>query len=337
MGEAKTVLVTGGAGFIGTIVTRQLLERGWRVRILDNFYRPDRTRLDALRSAAALEIIEGDVRYRAAVDRAMAGVDRVVHLAALCINKSIADPTESFEVNLLGSQHVFESAAEHRVARVVFASSASVYGDPKRLPMRETDAPDPRTPYCISKLAGEQALRFYAERRQLSWMALRFFNVYGPGQQTDAYYTSVILTFLRRLARGEAPAIDGDGAQSMDFIHVEDVARAVVLAVEAGSSGEVLNVGSGTQTTIADLARVLIAHMGVDIQPEFRPRPVLVSRRCADVTRIREVLGWTPTIDVELGLRTVVEHLRSSGDLAAAPAGAPQAAAVAASQLVGRR
>jgi UDP-glucose 4-epimerase len=245
----------------------------------------------------------------------MAGVDRVAHLAALCINKSIADPTESFDVNLLGSQHVFESAAEHRVNRVVFASSASVYGDPKRLPMREADPPDPRTPYCISKLAGEHALRFYAERRQLPWMALRFFNVYGPGQQTDAYYTSVILTFLRRLARGEAPIIDGDGAQSMDFVHVDDVARAVVMALESDASGEVLNVGSGSQTTIADLARILIVHMGVGIDPVFRPRPVLVSRRSADVNRIREVLGWTPTIKVEDGLRSVVNHLKSSGEL----------------------
>ena len=130
------------------------------MRVFDNFYRPDQDRLAALSGEAHFEVVEGDVRYRAMVDRAMKGVDRVVHLAALAINKSIAAPTESFDVNLLGTQHVVESACEAGVDRLVFTSSASVYGDPKKLPMSESDAPDPRTPYCISKLAGEHLLRF---------------------------------------------------------------------------------------------------------------------------------------------------------------------------------
>jgi len=303
--------VTGGAGFIGSHVAQQLLQRGWRVRVLDNFYRPDHNRLADLQGHQHFEIVEGDVRYRAVVDRAMKGADRVVHLAALAINKSVAAPTESFDVNLMGTQHVVESACEAGVDRLVFSSSASVYGDPKKLPMSEADEPDPRTPYCISKLAGEQLLRFYGETRALSWMALRFFNVYGPGQRTDAYYTSVVLTFLRRIANGEAPVIDGDGEQSMDFIHVDDIARSLVMAVENDVSGCVLNVGTGISTTIRDLARILIEHMGVDVQPVFRPRPVLVTRRAADISRIQEVLGWQPTIDVEDGLRTVVDAFKA--------------------------
>jgi UDP-glucose 4-epimerase len=258
-----------------------------------------------------IEIVEGDVRYRALVDRAMRGVDRVVHLAALAINKSVAAPTESFDVNLMGTQHVAEAACEAGVSRFVFSSSASVYGDPQKLPMSETDEPSPRTPYCISKLASEHMLRFYAETKGLSWMALRFFNVYGPGQRTDAYYTSVVLTFLRRIANGDAPVIDGDGEQSMDFVHVHDIARSLVMALESDVSGEVLNVGTGIATTIRDLARILIQHMGAPVQPIFRPRPVLVTRREADISRIREVLGWEPTVGVEEGLRTVVDEFKA--------------------------
>lgn len=311
MTDNGTVLVTGGAGFIGSHLTVQLLQRGWRVRIFDNFYRPDQRRVAELVGHDRLEIVEGDVRYRALVDRAMRGVDRVVHLAALAINKSVAAPTESFDVNLMGTQHVAESACEAGVERFVFASSASVYGDPKKLPMSEDDEADPRTPYCISKLAGERLLAFFEETQGLSWMALRFFNVYGPGQRTDAYYTSVVLTFLRRIANGEAPVIDGDGEQSMDFIHVDDIARSLVMALESEVSGTVLNVGTGVSTSIRDLARILIQHMGVDVEPVFRPRAVLVSRRAADISRITDVLGWHPMIDVDAGLRTVVDEFKA--------------------------
>jgi UDP-glucose 4-epimerase len=146
-------------------------------------------------------------------------------------------------------------------------------------------------------------------------MALRFFNVYGPGQPTDAYYTSVVLTFLRRLAAGESPVIDGRGEQSMDFVHVTDVARSVGLALDSDASGHVLNVGTGTQTTVAQLADHLIKALGVDVQPVFRPREVLVTQREASIDRIREVLGWEPTVELAEGLASVVEHLKVTGEL----------------------
>lgn len=314
--KESTVLVTGGLGYIGANVVHDLLDRGWRVRILDNFYRCDRNVAAALAKQDRVEVIEGDIRYANAVESAMRGVETVVHLAAVCLNKSISDPTESLDVNLLGTQNVYDAAARASVRRVVYASSASVYGNPKSLPMYETDMPAPITPYCIAKLAGEHLLSFYAQRSKLSWVALRFFNVYGPGQPTDAYYTSVVLTFLRRLAKGEVPIIDGRGEQSMDFVHVSDVARAVGMALDSEINGEILNVGTGKQTTVAQLADHLIKAIGADVRPEFRPREVLVTQREASIDRIRELLGWEPTVDLAEGLASVVDHLKNSGELA---------------------
>ena len=313
--NTRRVLVTGGAGFIGGRVVEQLVERGCDVRVFDNFYRSDPEVVARLERLDGVEIHEGDVRYLSSIERAMHDIDEVVHLAAVCLNKSISDPEESFEVNLKGSQHVFESSARHGVRRLVFASSASVYGDPETLPMVESCALNPITPYCISKLASEQLLRFTANRSNLKWLAFRFFNVYGPGQPTDAYYTSVVLTFLRRIASGAAPVIDGTGSQSMDFIHVNDVARAVVDGLFSDESGAVLNVGSGTQTTIAELALLLAQIAGSDVEPEFRPRDVLVGRRQADIGAISRILGWKPEVTLEEGLAEVVEVLRARGEL----------------------
>ena len=311
----STVLVTGGLGFIGGFVVPDLLARGWRVRILDNRYRCDPAVAASLQTLEAVEVMEGDVRYANVVESAMRGAEAVVHLAAVCMNKSISDPTESLDVNLLGTQNVFDAAARSSVRRIVYASSASIYGNPQSLPMREDDTPAPLTPYCIAKLAGEQLLAYYAKRSKISWLALRFFNVYGPGQQTDAYYTSVVLAFLRRIAAGEAPVIDGRGEQSMDFIHVQDIARAVGLALDSDASGEALNVGTGQQTTVAELADHLVRAVGADVQPVFRPREVLVTQRAASVERISEVLGWEPTIGLTEGLASVVEHLKITGEL----------------------
>jgi UDP-glucose 4-epimerase len=313
--QQSTVLVTGGLGFIGANVVPELLARGWRVRILDNYYRCDRAEAASLQALDGVEVIEGDIRYANVVEDAVRGAEAIVHLAALCLNKSLSDPTESMDVNLGGTQNVFDAAVRNSVRRIVYASSASVYGNPTSLPMRESDAKAPLTPYCIAKLAGEQLLAFYAERAKISWLALRFFNVYGPGQQTDAYYTSVVLAFLRRIAAGEAPVIDGSGEQSMDFVHVSDVALAVGMALDSAVSGEVLNVGTGQQTSIAQLADYLIRAVGADIKPMFRPREVLVTQREASIERIKELLGWEPTVALPQGLASVVEHLKLTGEL----------------------
>lgn len=307
----STVLVTGGLGYIGSYVVRDLRERGWLVRVLDNRYRCDPSAASELAALDGVEVVEGDIRYAHMVESATQGVEAVVHLAAVCMNKSIADPTESLDVNLMGTQNVLDAASRASVRRIVYASSASVYGNPTSLPMREDDKLAPITPYCVAKLAGEQMLDFYARRANLSWLSLRFFNVYGPGQPTDAYYTSVVVTFLNRLAAGEAPVIDGRGDQSMDFVYVTDVARSVGMALDSQATGEVLNVGTGRQTTIADLAELLIKASGVDVQPVFRPREVLVTQRQASIDRIAEAIGWTPRIELEEGLSSVTQWLKA--------------------------
>jgi UDP-glucose 4-epimerase len=303
----ETVFVTGGAGFIGLHVVPLLLEKGYRVRIFDNMWRGDRDKVAELVATGDVELVEQDVRYGGAVHAAMKGCASVIHLAAVSINKSQADPSESVDINMVGNHNVFAAAADHGVRRLVFASSASVYGDPEKLPMHEDDVLRPLTPYCIAKRSGEDLLGYYQRSKGLSWIALRFFNVYGPGQKPTAYYTSVINHFVKRLKAGEAPVIDGKGEQSMDFIHVHDIATSVVAALESERANLPVNVGTGIDTSIATLADILIKAVGLDVQPQFNPRDVLVSRRAADITRAREVLGWEPTIAVEAGMIDLIK------------------------------
>ena len=308
MPSKPTVLFTGGAGFIGMHVLPMLLERGYRVRILDSMtYRANRDQVEAM-LGDDVELVENDVRYGGAVQRAMKGCDYAIHFATVSINKSVADPDESVDINMRGNHNVIAAAAEQGVKRLVFASSASVYGDPPSLPMAEDGPIDPLTPYCIGKYTGELLCGFYERQKDLSWIALRFFNVYGPGQKTSAYYTSVINHFVNRIAAGEPPVIDGKGDQSMDFVHVHDVASSAVAALEADRSNMAINVGTGIQTSVADLADILIKAVGADVEPIFNPRDVLVSRRAADISRAREVLGWNPTVAVEDGMAELVKE-----------------------------
>ncbi|GCE77698.1 NAD-dependent epimerase/dehydratase family protein [Cellulomonas biazotea] len=308
MADKKTVFITGGAGFIGLHVVPMLLEQDYKVRIFDNMFRGDRDKVAALAATGDVELIDQDVRYGGAVHQAMKGASHVIHLAAVSINKSQSDPYESMDINMIGNHNVFAAAADHGVERLVFASSASVYGDPEKLPMHEDDTLSPLTPYCISKRAGEDLLGYYQRRANLSWIALRFFNVYGPGQKTTAYYTSVINHFVNRLRNGEAPVIDGKGEQSMDFIHVHDIARSVVLALTSEKANVPVNVGTGIDTSIADLARILIDAVGSDVEPIFNPRDVLVSRRAADIQRAKDVLGFESTIAVRDGMTDLIRN-----------------------------
>jgi|NGEPerStandDraft_9_1074522.scaffolds.fasta_scaffold02785_1 UDP-glucose 4-epimerase len=306
--ENKLVLVTGGAGFIGSHLVEQLVNKGYRVRVLDVLSRGTLEYIQPLMDAGKIEYIDGDIRYQDAVDNAMKGVDYVFHEAATNINRSERYHEESFDVNFKGSYNVFKSALDHNVKKVMFASSASVYGQPKVLPMSETHELNPITPYCVSKLASEYLLKFFS-RFGLKYTIFRYFNVYGIRQHTDAYYTSVIIIFLKKLLNGETPIIDGNGKQSMDFVNVKDVVRANIMAMESNVENEIFNVGTGKTTSIREIAYMLIEQSGKNIEPIFKPREVIVTERRADVRKAKELLGFEAKIDIQEGLKEVTEDI----------------------------
>ena len=305
-----SVLVTGGAGFIGSHLVEELVKRGYRVRVLDNLMRSSLSNIKPLIDTGKVEFINGDIRHENVVSEVMKGIDYVFHEAAVCINRSVVYPKESLDINLNGSCNIFNSALENKVKKVIFASSASVYGNPQKLPMSENDSLNPITPYCIAKLASEFLLKYFSEKG-LNYAILRYFNVYGPRQNIDAYYTSVIITFVKRLLNNQSPVIIGNGKQSMDFINVKDVVKANILAMSSNITNETFNVGSGNSTSIADLANILIKILNIDVKPEFIKKDVIVKERRADISKIKSILNFTPKVGLEEGLIELVEDIKS--------------------------
>jgi UDP-glucose 4-epimerase len=304
----ETVLITGGCGFIGSHLASRLVADGYHVRLLDNLLRGEKKNVEELLDQDTVELIRGDIRDSEVVEDAVKGADYVVHLAATNLNRSIDYPGECLSVNIAGANNVFQAAAEYDIEKVLYASSASVYGD-QDVPMHEDDPVDPQTPYGIAKFAGEGLLDFYADQYDLEYVGYRFFNVYGAGQDTDAYYTSVINVFIERLARGDPPVIHGSGEQSMDFVNVRDIARALQLGIESDASNDLFNVGSGESTTISTLAEILIDIMDVDLEPQYEERDVLVSERRAATEHAQKGLGFETQVDLEEGLTEVVEDV----------------------------
>lgn len=306
-----SVLITGGCGFIASHLIEGLADDGYDIRLLDNMFRGTRRNIpDAAREE--VEVLRGDIRNRDVVRAAIEDVEYVVHLAAICLNRSVEYPNESLTVNLIGTNNVFELSAKVGVEKVLFASSASVYGD-QSLPMHEDDKPQPQTPYGVSKLAGEHLLDYYSSQHALDSLAYRFFNVYGPRQHTDAYYTSVINVFIERLLNEQPPTIHGSGEQTMDFIHARDIARGLRLGLETDVSNTVVNLGSGEMTSIRELAETLVNIVGADTTPEFEERDVIVSERRASTLRAKDRLGFETEVPIREGLEEVVEWIRTEG------------------------
>jgi len=307
----ELVLVTGGAGFIGSHLVEELVAKGYKVRVLDVLSRGKLEYIQPLIDKGNVEFIDGDIRYNDVVDKSMRDVDYVFHEAATNINRSQAYPEESFDVNFRGSHVVFKSALNHNVKKVMFASSASVYGQPKTLPISENHELNPITPYCVSKLASEYLLKFFV-RSGLKFITFRYFNVYGLRQHTDAYYTSVIILFLKRLLSDKPPLVLGNGEQSMDFVNVKDVVRANIMGMESDIENEILNIGSGKSTTIRKLAYMLIDIMGKDVKPIFKPRDVIVTERRADIRKAKHLLGFEPEFGLREGMGEVAEDIKKN-------------------------
>lgn len=293
------VLITGGAGFIGSHAATLLTEKGASVCVFDSLVSGKRERVPA-----RANFIQGDIRDRAALDAAMKGVTHVVHLAALVsVPESVRHPAETFAVNVEGTQNVFAAAHAAGVRQVVYASSAAVYGDAPELPKREDMALAPQSPYAESKVQNESdAVRMAA--KGFSLMGLRFFNVYGPGQSADHAYASVVPRFIKEARAGQPLPLTGDGSQTRDFIHVSDVARAIAAALESDANG-VCNIASGDATRISELIDLIRAAYPVEVQV-LPPRPGDILHSVADISRAKEVLHWSPTVSFPDGIRELL-------------------------------
>lgn len=298
--EDHRVLVTGGAGFIGSHLVDALVGDN-TVRILDNFSSGTQENVHPEAS-----VHTGDIRERDAVSRAMDGVDVVFHQAGfVSVDGSIEDPPKSHSVNVGGTQTVLDCARQHD-ARVVLASSAAVYGHPRTVPVPETAATEPTSPYGIDKLAADHYARRFADLYGLPTVALRYFNAYGP-RQSAASYSGVISTFLDQARAGTPLTIDGDGSQTRDFVHVGDVVRANCLAATTPHTGEAFNVGTGQKTSIDTLARTVTSIAGVDDEFVYRDaRPGDIDHSRADIQKAREKLGFESSIDLTEGLESLL-------------------------------
>ena len=304
------VLVTGGAGFIGSHLVRALLERGDRVRILDNFSTGNRGNLAGLDDD--VEVIEGELRSYERVHNAVRGQELVCHQGALpSVPRSVQDPLTTGAVNVEGTLNVLLAARDEGVRRVVFASSSSVYGSQDSLPLAETAKPDPISPYGVAKLAAERYCVSFSRVYPLETVALRYFNVFGPRQDPRSEYAAVVPRFITEIAAGRPAPIYGNGEQRRDFTYVANVVDANLLAAEASvANGLVLNIATGRSESVNDLADTIGRVLGREATRAHLPeRPGEIQASWADVTAAREALGWEPVVDLQEGLRRTAESL----------------------------
>lgn len=301
-------LVTGGAGFIGSNIVKELLERGEKVRVLDNFSTGKRENLLPFNGNPNLEVIEGDLRSFHIVRDAVRGCDYILHQGALpSVPRSIKDPITSNEVNINGTLHILEAAREFGIKRVVFASSSSVYGNSDTLPKVETMPVAPLSPYALTKYAGERYCQIFHELYRLETVALRYFNVFGPNQDPTSQYSAVIPKFIKLIKEGKRPVIYGDGTQSRDFTFVSNNVEANLLACTApGVAGEVFNIACGERYTLIDLVNTINEILGTQVEPIFHsPRPGDVKHSLAGIEKARQKLGFEVKVKFREGLEKI--------------------------------
>jgi UDP-glucose 4-epimerase len=308
--EGKCCLVTGGGGFIGSTIVDQLVAAGVsEIRVIDNFVRGTWNNLAWAMDHGNVKVIDGDIRDASLVSRNMRGVDYVFHQAALRITRCAEAPREAVEVLIDGTLNVLEAAVEHKVTKVIAASSASVYGEPSYLPIDEAHPFNNRTMYGGGKLANEQMLRAYFDTSGLQYIALRPFNVFGPRMDIAGVYTEVLIRWLDAIEANKPPLIFGDGNQSMDFVYVGDVARANLLAAQSDITDDVFNVGTGVQTSLKELCYLLLSITGSSSVPEHREARAVanVQRRRAAIEKAETMLGFKAKVSLEQGLRELIQ------------------------------
>jgi nucleoside-diphosphate-sugar epimerase len=311
--SGSTVLVTGGAGFIGSHLVDRLLRDGHRVRILDNFATGRRENIAHV--AGDVELVEGDIRSYERAHNAVRGCELVFHQAALpSVPRSVQDPLTSNEANVTGTLNVLLASRDEGVRRVVQASSSSVYGPTEELPKREEMPALPIAPYAVAKLAAEAYGRAFFRVYGLETVALRYFNVFGPRQDPRSEYAAVIPSFATSLLGGQRPVVFGDGEQSRDFTYVDNTVDANVLAAGAADvAGQTFNVACGERITLNALLDELRSIIGTDMEADFRePRPADILHSLADVSRAREAFGYEPAVVLREGLERTVAALHGA-------------------------
>ena len=312
--KGQRCLVTGGAGTIGSTIVDQLVAGGaGEIIVLDNLVRGRRDNLAQAMSSGRVRLEEGDIRDGALVRRLMSGIDVLFHQAAIRITQCASEPRLALEVLVDGTYEVIEAAADAGVGKVVAASSASVYGLADHFPTTERQHPyDNDTIYGAAKTFNEGLLRSFHAMRGLDYVALRYFNVYGPRMDIHGLYTEVLIRWMERIEAGQPPLILGDGLQTMDFVYTEDIARANLLAADSDATDEVFNIASSTETSLIELAQALQRAMGSDLDLEFGPPRGVngVTRRLADTAAAASRLGWKAEIGLDEGLTRLVAWWR---------------------------
>jgi len=310
---AKTFLVTGGAGFIGSHIVHRLQKEGARVRVVDNLSTGKKERLRGIDSS--IELIEDDLTDSRVCDRAVQDVEYVLHQAAVpSVQRSIQDPLETNRANVMGTLNLLESCRQHGVRRLVYAASSSAYGDTQVLPKKEDMAPNPLSPYALQKFVGERYCKLYNDLYGLETVSLRYFNVFGPSQDPWSEYSAVIPKFATRLQSRQPLVVFGDGEQSRDFTYVDNVVEANILAIKAQrTAGAVINVGCGEGLTLNRLIRFLEEILQVQAVVDYEPpRRGDVRHSLADISLARDILGYQPKVTVVEGLRRTVDFFASS-------------------------
>ncbi|MBK8944268.1 MAG: SDR family oxidoreductase [Ignavibacteriae bacterium] len=311
--STSTFLVTGGAGFIGSNLTKKLLELGHNVKVIDNFSTGKRINLEKIKDD--IELIEGDIRSYHTVMKAVEGADYILHQAALpSVPRSINDPITSNEVNVLGTLNILEAAKESNVKRLVFASSSSVYGDNPKLPKIEDMMVNPLSPYAVSKLAAEKYCRVFSKIYGFETIALRYFNVFGPNQDPTSQYSAVIPKFITAIKNDKRPVIYGDGLQSRDFTFIENVVDANIKAAFAEcETGIAMNCACGEQTVLKDVAIKISSYLNKNIEPEFlNNRAGDIKHSLADISLIKEKIGFTPIVNFNEGLNKTIDFFMNN-------------------------
>lgn len=305
-------LITGGAGFIGSNIAETLMKKGHFVRVLDNFFSGKEPNLEFAKGLGKdkFQLLRGDIRDKAVAEKACEGIDAVLHQAALkSVPQSLKEPADYNDVNIGGLLTMLQAAQKKNVKRFVFASSSAVYGDSTEMPQRETQYPCAMSPYAVTKLTGEYYLRVFSQNFGLETVALRYFNVFGPKQAKDDEYAVVIPKFIACLQADKPTPIFGDGGQSRDFVYIDNVVAANILAATVlGIKHEVLNIAMGQSYTVLQLSQALGKILSKNIPPQFLPlRAGDIYRSESDITKATKVLGYRPLVSFEQGLQRTIE------------------------------